>query len=103
MEEDLRKFSHCLDILCTAAIIIVTSRVRLNRIVMIEARLPSVPSRQTSDSGEEKGAAAEALFPLSGGAEAGPTENIRRTVTETWSAVMTAHGVAMFSHDWHHD
>ena len=47
----------------------------LLNIVMIEARLPSVAPRKTSDSGGGKGAAAEALLPLSGGAAAGPTEN----------------------------
>ncbi len=71
----------------------------LLNIVMIEARLPSVAPRKTSDSGGGKGAAAEALLPLSGGAAAGPTENIRRTVTETWRAVMTVHGSHVFSHD----
>ena len=38
-----------------------------------------------------KGNAAEATYLLSDGADAGPTENIRRTVTETWRAVMTVY------------
>ena len=59
---------------------------------MIEARLPSVAAQKTSDSGGGKGTAAEAPLPLSGGVDAGPTDKIRRTVTETWRAVMAVHG-----------
>ena len=61
--------------------------------VMIEARPPRVPppkQRQTARGG--KGTAAEAPLPLSGGVDAGPTDKIRRTVTETWRAVMAVHG-----------
>ena len=60
--------------------------------VMIEARPPGVAPHKTSDSGGGKGTAAEAPLPLSGGVDAGPTDKIRRTVTETWRAVMAVHG-----------
>lgn len=47
-------------------------------------------SLDTSDSVGRERERRRSHHPLSGGGCAGPTENIRRTVTETWSAVMTA-------------
>lgn len=65
-------------------------RIKAKNIIstMIEARLPTVSSAKPADTGEVKGAAAEAHVLCLEERCAGSPDNIRRTVTFMWSAVM---------------